>query len=176
MKLLHFVFLTFLIYSCNNEKTKSEESVKIDSLTKKVDELTEKNNEFQKEKTEAEAKAKENELNKKKELILNQIRNGQGIIISVRHDPVGMGGINNGTVTIENALDGIVFKIISVETTIYLSNGAIYKKDKQTFTNFKPGDTRTRNIPNTGTRGSECKARVTEIQSTWLTDGKIVEL
>ncbi len=177
MKILLIITFTTLL-SCNNSKENSPtpEEQKIEELSKKVEELTEKEKQEkeQKEKNAAHAKAKE--LQDKKDLIIAQIQMGEGIISSIKHDPVGTGGINNGTITIENALSGVTFQIIKVETTVYLDNGKIYNSEQHTFTNLKPGDARTRNIANTGSRGTRCEARVIEIQSNWLTDGKIISL
>jgi hypothetical protein len=87
-----------------------------------------------------------------------------------------MGGINNGTFTIENALSGIVFQNITVVSTVYLANGDVFTSNTYEFTNLKPGDTRTRSIPNTGTRGKTLAVHVSKIQSNWLTNGEYISL
>lgn len=176
MKVLYVAILAVL-FSCNSgKKESSPESDKVQELEKKVNELTEQQQQVQQQKEREATKAKEKEVQGNKELIVEQIKMGEGIVTNVKHDPVGAGGITNGTLTVENALSGIVFQMITVETTVYLANGSPYQTETYTFTNLKPGDARSRNIPNTGTRGTKCEARVTEIQSKWLTNGKVLTL
>ncbi|MGQ0740228.1 MAG: hypothetical protein ACT4OJ_14345 [Bacteroidota bacterium] len=166
------ICFSFLL-ACNNDNKKDEQ---IDELNRKIDSLTDQQKESDqlKEKEAAEAKAKDTQ--EKKDLIIEQIKMGEGLVLTVKHDPVGLGGINNGTIGVENALSGIVFQVITIETTVYLDNGKVYDYNTYTFTNLKPGDVRTRSIPNTDDRGIKCTAMVTEIQSNWLTNGKLVAL
>ena len=176
MKILYVAILAGLLSCKNGKNESSSENDKVQELEKKVNELTEQQQQAQQQKEQEAVKAKEKEVQGNKELIINQIQIGEGIVTNVKHDPVGTGGITNGTITVENALSGIVFQLITVETTVYLANGSPYQTETYTFTNLKPGDVRTRNIPNTGNRGTICKARVSEIQSKWLTDGKLIAL
>lgn len=166
------ICLSFL-FACNNDNKKDEQ---IDELNRKIDALTDQQKEADqlKEKEAAEAKAKDTQG--KKDLIIEQIKMGEGLVLTVNHDPIGTGGINNGTISVENALSGIVFSEITIETTVYLANGNVYDYNTYTFTNLKSGDVRTRNIPNTGDRGTKCIARVIEIKSNWLTNGKLIKL
>ena len=170
MKLLYIVALGFL-FACNNGKNE-----KIDELNKKVDELTaqQKEAQQQKEKEAAEAKAKEVQGNK--DLIIEQIKKGKGLVITPDLKPVGVGGIS-GKFTIENALSGIVFQVIKVQSTVFLSNGEVFGVPQTyTFTNLKPGDSRPREISSTGNKGTKCEIKVIEIQSNWLTNGKLMTL
>jgi hypothetical protein len=86
-----------------------------------------------------------------------------------------MGGVK-GSFNLENALSGVTFSIINVQSIVYLSNGSIYSTQDYTFTNVKSGETRTRNLQNTGSRGSKCEIIIKEIQSNWLTDGKPIKV
>ena len=175
MKKMFIMLSAWMLLSCGNNKadTKNE---KIDSLTQKVNELTAKENEREQQKKLEAEKLKEAEIQGNKDLIIEQIKMGEGLVTSHKEDPISPGGINNGHVTIENALSGIVFQIVNLEVNVYLANGQLYKTTPYTFTNLKPGDVRTRDIPNTGTRGTKVDIVVTEIQSKWLTNGKLVQL
>ena len=174
MKLALFVFV-LLSFCCRNatgaDKQQESDQLKRDDL-EQIEQLEKEN---QRLKEEAAAKKAIEDANKKRDII-QQIKEGQGLVITKKHDPIGMGGINNGTLILENALSGIVFKTITVRSVVYLANGNILDVNTYTFTNIKPGDTRTRSIPNTGTRGTKLDVHVSEIQSNWLTDGRVVSL
>ena len=175
MKILYLIAFTILL-SCNNENEKSKtESDKIEELNKKVEELTEKDRQAQEQKEREAAEAKAKEVQGNKELIIEQIKMGEGLVLTYKLDPIGTGGIK-GSFTLENALSGIVFQVITVETSVYLSNGDLFDMKTHTFTNVKPGDVRPRDIPSTGNRGTKFNIRVSEIQSKWLTDGKLIPL
>lgn len=164
VSLILIVCLSFL-FACKNDNKKDEQ---IEELNRKIDSLTNKQKEANqlKEKEAAEAKAKE--IQEKKDLIIKQIKMGEGLETTNNNDC--------SSITLENALSGIVFQVVTVEITVYLNNGKVYNINTFTFTNLKPGDVRTRNIPNTDNRRKTCIARVTEIQSNWLTNGKLITL
>lgn len=155
--------LIFFAFSCkNNPESRDEE----------IDQLRVENQQLKEEA--AEQKAREDTKNKN--LIIQQISEGQGLIIDPDHDEIGFGGINNGSFKLENALSGIVFQTVTVTATVYLANGEVYQSNDFTFTNVKPGDIRTRPIPDTGVKGKRLVVRVTGIRSNWLTNGKPVSI
>ncbi len=175
MKKILIILFACIFSSCGNNKADKKDE-KIEELTQKVNELTSKEKEREDQKNLEAQKLKEAEIQGNKDLIIEQIKMNEGLVRSIHHDDIGLGGINNGTITIENALSGIVFQVINLEVNVYLSNGSLYQSTPYTFTNLKPGDVRTRDIPNTGTKGKKVKAVITEIQSKWLTNGKFLRL
>ena len=172
MRMILFA-LILISFSCRNAPDSRERTADVTTTNdEEIKQLQKENQDLK----DAAAAAKAAEDNKKKKLIIQQIRQGQGLVITKKHDPIGMGGVNNGSFILENALSGIVFKIVTVTSTVYLANGQVYDVNTYTFTNVSPGDTRTRSIPNTGSRGKTLDVRVTEIQSNWLTNGELLAL
>jgi hypothetical protein len=112
----------------------------------------------------------------KKDGIIAQIKKNEGLVISVSHDSIGTGGINNGFVTIKNTLQEINFDIVNVQVNIYLANGNIHQSTPYTFTDLKAGETKTRNIPGTGNKGTKVEVVLMELQSKWLTNGHLLRL
>jgi hypothetical protein len=86
-----------------------------------------------------------------------------------------LGGISNGSISIQNTLAGLTFQKVVVEIKIIKDNGEVYRTELITFKNVETGDVQSSSFPDSQ-RGTSVKSRVIRIQSEELTDGKIIDL
>ena len=145
------------ILSCNNKK---EEQHQQDKET--INHLNDENQ-----------KLKEEEAQRKKADIIKNI--DQYLTTTPTAEISGIGGVSNGSVSIQNRLEGITFQKVVVEVKIIKDNLDVYRTEVITFKNVERGDVQSSPFPDSQ-RGTSIKSRVIRIQSTELTDGKIIDL
>lgn len=152
MKKVFVILSIALLYvSCNNEQKQQN------------DRLYEENQ-----------KLKEEENERKKTEIIENI--DQYLITKPNAEiDVVLGGVSNGSVSLQNTLDGVTFQKVVVEVTIIKDNGDAYRTELITFKNVETGDVQSSSFPDSN-RGTSLKSRVIRIQSAELTDGKIIDL
>jgi len=96
------------------------------------------------------------------------------LVAKTSFDPIepGKEGIVNGTVTLENRLEGISFQKAYVEVSIRLADGAEYRTDYYILQNIGPGESKLVRIPKT-TRGNTIVCHVVKVKSEQLTNGEL---
>lgn len=167
MKILIIIAFTISIAGCGSQDTVT---VPKEVIEQKENELQEAKEQLDKER--AERLKQENESTRLD--VLNRITDYLPIKESFP-DP-GTGGINNGTVIVQNLLENVTFQKVVIEVNIILANGNIYKSNYFTLKNLQPGDVETLNIPNSGNRGIDVNTTLIRIQSNELTKGEIITL
>jgi mannitol-specific phosphotransferase system IIBC component len=109
------------VLSCNNKK---EEQHQQDRET--INHLNDENQ-----------KLKEEEEQRKKTDIIKNIN--QYLITTPNAEVSGLGGVSNGSVSIQNRLEGITFQKVVVEVKIIKDNKDVYRTEVITFKNVEPG-------------------------------------
>ncbi len=96
------------------------------------------------------------------------------LVAKTSFDPIepGKEGIVNGTVTLENRLEGISFQKAYVEVSIRLADGVEYRTDYYILQNIGPGESKLVRIPKT-TRGNTIVCQVVKVKSEQLTNGEL---
>ena len=155
MRKIFVSFLIILLYvSCNNDQKQQyrEENDRVNEENRKLKE--------------------EEEQRKKKDIIENI---GQYLITTPNAEVSALGGVSNGSVSIQNTLEGVTFQKVVVEIKIIKENGEVYRAEVITFKNVEAGDVQSSSFPDSQ-RGTSVKSRVLRIQSLELTDGKVIDL